>query len=229
MSKKMKKINRVGLSVTLGDEKARVAAVIDVEEIWVNEFNELAAAAFRKAVMKRVTEDPSNPIIIYIDSYGGQVDALAKMIETMDEVTDLYGTTFITACMGKAMSCGAILLSHGDLRYCGPHSRVMVHEVSSITAGCVHDITNDASETQRINEHFLGLLATNCNIKSGYKGLRKLIKGNDGRNIWLDAEESLDFGIADYIGLPKIKQTISYESVCTDAVNKAEKRKQLAR
>ena len=113
--------------------------------------------------------------------------------------------------MGKAMSCGAILLSHGDIRYCGKHSRVMLHEVSSGAIGDVHDCHNDAQEGLRINKYFLGLAAKNCGIKGGYQGLRKIIKSRDGREIWMDAKASLAFGIVDKIGLPVVTPLILYD------------------
>ncbi len=199
------------------------------DEIWVNKFDEASAAMFRDRLLKTVSVDPAQPIVIYIDSYGGYVDSLAKMIDTMDEVTNRFGTTLITVCMGKAMSCGAILLSHGDIRYCGTNSRVMIHEVSSVAFGDVHDIANDAQETKRLNEHFLGLLANNCNIKNGYKGLRKIIKERDGRDIWLDADESLKFGIVDYVGLPKITKLTQYTSIVPEEESKTERRKRFAK
>ena len=89
------------------------------DEIWVIEFNEESAQDFRTSILKKSKENSHAPIIIYIDSYGGYVDSLAKMIATMDEIPNPK----VTVCMGKAMSCGAILLSHGDLRFCDQHSR----------------------------------------------------------------------------------------------------------
>ena len=179
----------------------------DSEEIWVTKFDEDAAQKFREKVMKKSSASSRAPIVIYIDSYGGYVDSLAKMIETLDEVPN----PIVTVCMGKAMSCGAILLSHGDIRYCGRHSRVMVHEVSAGAIGDVHDCHNDAKEGLRLNRYFLGLLAKNCGIKGGYDGLRKIVKERDGREIWLDARSSLDFGIVDKIGLPNINSVTLYE------------------
>ncbi len=181
----------------------------DSNEIWVIKFTEDSAQEFRTKVLEKSKESTTEPIVVYIDSYGGYVDSLAKMIETMDEVPN----RFITVCMGKAMSCGAVLLSHGDLRYVGRHSRVMVHEVSSWTSGDTHDMHNDAVETKRLNAYFLGLLAKNCNIKGGYDGLRKMIKARDGRDIYLNATESVKFGIADAVGVPKVVSITFHESL----------------
>jgi ATP-dependent Clp protease, protease subunit len=179
----------------------------DGQEVWVIEFNQVAAQKFRETMLAISKEDEHKPIIIYIDSYGGYVDSLAKMLETMDEIPNPK----ITACMGVAMSCGAILLSHGDIRFCGQHSRIMLHEVSSGAWGKTQDLKVDAHETNRLNERFLTLLAKNCNVKDSYKGLRKIFKDRDNTDLYLNAEEALKFGIVDVVGTPKIATATSYE------------------
>lgn len=175
-------------------------------EIWVTKFDEDSAQKFRCQLLEKSKEDKSAPITIYIDSYGGQVDALAKMIETMDEVSNML----ITVCVGKAMSCGAMLLSHGDMRLCGQHSRIMIHEASSGTSGDVHDMHADVAEVKRLNEYFIGILAKNCGYKS-YSDMRKLIKEQDGRDRFLTADEAVKFGIVDAVGMPNINTHVTYE------------------
>lgn len=177
------------------------------DEIWVNEFNEKSAQNFRSAIKKKSSENPNAPIIIYIDSYGGNVDALAKMIGTMNEVPN----SKITVCVGKAMSAGAILLSHGDVRYCEKNSRIMIHEVSTCTFGNINDVINDTEESKRLNAHFMKLLADNCKIKGGYTGLKKIFKDRDCRDIFLDAKAAQKFGIIDEIGLPTINSAMLFE------------------
>lgn len=185
----------------------KVLAGSDSDEILVNEFTEESAQDFRDRVLAVAKHDPQEPIIVYIDSYGGSADSLAKMIETMDEVPN----PVITVAIGKAMSCGAILLSHGCMRFCGPHSRVMIHEVSGGAVGDVHDVKADAREMERLNRHFIGLLANNCKIKGGYDALRKMIKDQDGRDNYMDAEQSKKFGIVDAIGLPRVTKIHAYQ------------------
>lgn len=176
-------------------------------EVTVNEFSEETAQEFREHVLDIAKEDPMKPVIIYIDSYGGAVDSLAKMIETLDEIPN----PVITVAIGKAMSCGAVLLSHGDIRLCGKHSRVMIHEVSGGTVGDVHDMGKDVQEVKRLNEYFMDLLAKNCKIKGGYAALRKIIKNQDGRDHFMNAAEALKFGIVDAIGLPHIQRQVTYQ------------------
>jgi|GEM_PF-1854207 len=172
------------------------------DEIWVNKFDEESAQEFREDLLDAAKGDPQRPIVIYIDSYGGLLDSLAKMLATMDEISN----PLITVCMGKAMSCGAVLLSHGDIRFCDKYSRVMIHEASGGAGGDVHDVHADAEELKRVNTKFLGLLADNCGIKGGYQGLREMIKNQDGRDCYLDADAAVKFGIVDVVGLPKVDQ-----------------------
>jgi hypothetical protein len=65
-------------------------------------------------------------------------------------------------------------------------------------------------ETKRLNEYFLGLLAKNCGYKS-YEEIRQLIKKQDGRDMYMDANSALEFGIVDAVGVPKIRANTMYE------------------
>lgn len=175
-------------------------------EIWVTKFDEEHAKLFREQVLSVSKMDPTRPVVIYIDSYGGYVDALAKMIETLDEIPN----PIVTACLGKAMSCGAILLSHGDVRFLGKHSRIMIHEVSSGAGGNIQDMKDDVKESVRLNDHFIGLLAKNCGFKN-YDELREVLKQQDGRDLYLTGDAALKFGIIDAVGTPRISGRMMYE------------------
>ena len=176
-------------------------------EIWIRKIDEEAAGKFREAMIQISKKNQHVPIVVHIDSYGGFIDSMSVMIATMEEVPN----PIVTVCMGKAMSAGAILLSHGDMRFCNEHASVMVHELSGGQEGDVHDNHNAAKEGIRLNEHFMGLLAKNCKIKGGYRALRQTIKDNDGRNKYMTAQEAKDFGIVDFVGEPMILATTMYE------------------
>ena len=97
--------------------------------IRVKEFTEDSADEFEQDMSKaHNTGQPLVPIII--DSYGGQVYSLLSMISDIQN-SDI---PVATICVGKAMSCGAVLLSCGNdgMRYCDANSSVMIHDVSSM-------------------------------------------------------------------------------------------------
>lgn len=183
-------------------------------EIWVNKFDEPHAQKFRTQVLRyveRLGEDAAIPI--YIDSYGGQVDSLAKMIEVMKSVPN----RFATIASGKAMSCGAILLSQGDMRWCGPLSRVMIHNIHSASWGDAYDKQQSSQEIMRMQRVFMGLLAENCGIT--FEELEEKIRATvSGKEIWLDAESALDFGIVDFIGTPMFSPII--QTMATPPIDK---------
>lgn len=189
-------------------------------EIWVTDFDSEAAFIFREQIIEKAKESP-HPIIIYIDSYGGEIDGLAKMIETMDECENVK----ITVCMGKAMSAGAILLSHGDVRYCGQHSRIMIHESLGAVGGRMTDINANTEEMNRINNYFLGILANNCAISGGAAKLKEMIKLRGSSDWYMTAEQALKFKIIDFIGVPVLHQ--NFESGLLPFVKKNVFRKTL--
>jgi len=182
------------------DDSAESSQLEQGGEIWVHEFTEKSAAAFRRQVLSEVERTgPEKPITIYIDSYGGYADSLAVMLATLDEIPNAV----ITVAVGKAMSCGAILLSHGDGRFCEKYARVMVHEISCGTYGNIKTLVNDTKEAVRLNKLLMELLAKNCGMKS-YEELKQRLKENDADEIWMSAEDAKAFGIVDQIGMPKI-------------------------
>lgn len=177
-------------------------------DIIVNKFTEESVKEFRKKVMRVSAVDSNMPIIIYIDSYGGNVDAFNSMLAILKSIPN----TIITVCQGKAMSAGAALLAIGDVRFCDADARIMIHEASGGAAGNVDDIKTDATELTRLNFQVMNLIANRCG--KTYEQLKGIIKHNEGRDLYLTAQEAKDIGIIDFIGLPMIRPTISYSIEC---------------
>jgi ATP-dependent Clp protease protease subunit len=173
-------------------------------EIWVNGFEEADVKAFSQIINKQLNavKDVNVPITVHIDSFGGSAYGLIAMIEILDSVHN----PIITSCIGKAMSAGAILLSHGDARFCGPHSQIMIHEMSTcISHENVYDVANSAEHCIELNRYIMSLLARNCKIKGGYKGIRQIFKKRDSKDIFMTAKEAKEFGLVDEVGFPLIQ------------------------
>lgn len=174
--------------------------------IWVTSFDEEKAREFSDKLFKQAKADAKKPIVIYIDSYGGSVDGMATMFSAMDSVKN----KLITVCMGKAMSAGAMLLSHGDVRYAHPHSRMMVHEISAGAWGNINDLKTQTAEMDRLNDYWMGILAQNVGMTR--KQLKKHFT-NKHRDIYLTPQQAVDFGLIDKIGAPQVKKTARYELI----------------
>lgn len=173
--------------------------------IWVNKFTEDSARAFVKQLQFQSTRDPTAPIVIYIDSYGGDAYSLLTMISAMDAVPN----EIITVAMGKAMSAGAVLLACGDVRCAIPLSTIMIHEVSSGTFGHIADMNIQHENIAQLNEKVLSLLAKRCKIKGGVAALKRSL--SKVRDLYLTADEAVKFGLIDKVGFPVIQRNFSAE------------------
>lgn len=176
--------------------------------IVVTKFDEESATEFVEELKIRNQPGDEEPIVITIDSYGGQIYALFSMIDAIAEVKK----PVITHCLGKAMSCGAVLLSIGNIRYASPTSTIMIHEVSSGTWGNVNDFKVSLQEAERLNTLLLSILASRCKTKGGASAFKKLFS-NEKRDIFLTATEAKKLGIIDHIGSPKVTARTEWEIV----------------
>jgi ATP-dependent protease ClpP protease subunit len=83
----------------------------------------------------------------------------------------------------------------------------MIHEVSGSAGGNINDIRNETEELRRLNAYFMGLLAKNCGKTENQ--LQKLWTSR--RESYMNAEEAVKFGIADYVGIPTIHRYTSFD------------------
>lgn len=172
--------------------------------IWVTEFNSESAARFTLQVLEEVEKDSAKPIVVFIDSYGGEVDALSTMISVMDSVPN----PIVTVAMGKAMSCGAMLLAHGNVRCAAPHARIMIHEVTAGSHGNINDLLTDAKENDRVNKYWMEILAKDCG--KDVNKFKELFR-NDRRDIYLTPAEAVEFGLADKVGIPHVQPQMAVQ------------------
>ena len=131
-------------------------------------------------------------ISLYINSGGGSVVAGLSLIDTMNYIESDIATT----CMGMAASMGAVLLSNGTKgkRFVLPHSRVMVHSVSSGFQGHTADIKIEMEQTIRCQNDIYYILAENCG--KSFEEIEKLCD----RDKWYIGQEAVeDLGIADKV------------------------------
>jgi ATP-dependent Clp protease protease subunit len=102
--------------------------------------------------------------------------------------------------MGLAASMGSILLSAGEKgrRFIYPLAKVMIHQPSGGARGQSSDIEIQAREILKTKEIGARIIAENCG-----HSIEKVMK-DFNRDYWMDAEESLAYGIVDGIAGKKI-------------------------
>ncbi len=133
--------------------------------IRVNKFDEASAKEFSNR-MAAAQSTGQKVVPVVIDSYGGQVYSLMSMISAINS-SELPVATIVE---GKAMSCGAVLLSCGEqgLRFADPNATIMIHDVSSGGRGKIEELKADVAEAERLDEKIFTMMARNCGKKDDY-------------------------------------------------------------
>ncbi|HTQ66999.1 MAG TPA: ATP-dependent Clp protease proteolytic subunit [Puia sp.] len=138
-------------------------------------------------------DKPGEEIKFLINSPGGVVTSGMAIYDTMK----MLKSPVSTICIGLAASMGSILLSGGvkGRRFIYPHGEVMIHQPSlgGYMQGVSVDLEIQAKQTKRIKEIGARILAENCGKK-----IEQIMKDFD-RDYWMDAGESVEYGIVDHI------------------------------
>jgi ATP-dependent Clp protease protease subunit len=183
------------VSPLIKDVELRKSPII----IRVNRFDEKSATEFAaKVAAAHSTGQKVIPVII--DSYGGQVYSLMSMIAAIREA-ELPVATIVE---GKAMSCGAVLLSFGEqgMRFADPDATVMIHDVSSGGHGKIEELKADVAEAERLDEKIFTMMARNCGKKDDY--FKKKVFNKKHADWFMDAQEAKRHGLVNHLRVPKL-------------------------
>lgn len=136
-------------------------------------------------------------ITMHIDSPGGSVKSGLSMVDVMNYIA----CDIRTVNTGMAASMGSVLLGAGtkgkrsSLRF----SRTMLHQSSGGAVGNIQDAKISFIEWEKINNTLFDLLGEYCGKT------REQVMEDASRDLWLDAEEALAYGIIDEIVKTKKK------------------------
>jgi ATP-dependent Clp protease protease subunit len=138
-------------------------------------------------------EDSKSDIHLYINSPGGSITAGLAIYDCMQFIR----CDVATYCVGAAMSMAAVLLAGGKAgkRFLLANNRVLIHQplISGELVAPATDLDIEAKEILRLRERLYKLLAQHTGQTA-----EKIEKDCD-RNLWLDAEEAIKYGLADRI------------------------------
>jgi ATP-dependent Clp protease, protease subunit len=177
--------------------------------IRVTKFDTESAAAFSEQMSKaHNTNQQIIPIIV--DSYGGEVYALLSMISDINNSK----IPVATIATGKAMSCGAVLLTCGveGHRYMDPNSVVMIHDISNFLCGKNEEIKADAKETDRLQKQIFRLMAKNCGQKDQDYFL-KIIHEKSHAEWYLTYQEAKRHNVVNHARVPSFTTYVKVETV----------------
>jgi ATP-dependent Clp protease protease subunit len=138
-------------------------------------------------------EDPDSDIHFYINSPGGSVTAGLGVYDTMQFVRPHVRTY----CIGVAASMGAMLMMAGTegKRYMLPNGRILLHQplLGGVSEGQATDLSIQANEMLRTRERLYKIMSQHTG--KDYETIARDCE----RDKWLDAQEAVDYGVADQV------------------------------
>lgn len=130
-----------------------------------------------------------NPIIIFIDSYGGDLSACFTMIDAIA----MSKTPIYTVNIGSAYSAGFFTFIAGHKKFAYPHSSFLYHEGSAGTSGTAGQFENFSAfykkQLAQLKDHTLKHTGI---TEEKYNEIKK-------EDFWMTAEEALALGVCDEI------------------------------
>ena len=132
-----------------------------------------------------------NDITMHIDSPGGSVKSGLSIVDVMDYIK----SNIRTINTGMAASMGSVLLGAGtkgkrsSLRF----SQTMLHQSSGGAGGNIQDARITFQEWEKVNNILFDLLGEYCGKPA------EQVKNDASRDLWLSAQEALEYGIIDEI------------------------------
>ncbi|MBN2271042.1 MAG: ATP-dependent Clp protease proteolytic subunit [Sedimentisphaerales bacterium] len=138
-------------------------------------------------------EDSKSDIHFYINSPGGSITSGLAVYDTMQ----FLRCDVATYCVGQAASMGAVLAAGGKAgkRFLLANNRILLHQplIAGELIGPATDLDIEAQEILRLRARLYDILA-----KHTGQTAEKVEKDCD-RNLWLSAEEAIEYGLADRI------------------------------
>ncbi len=137
------------------------------------------------------SENPDRDISLYINSPGGDVNAMFAIYDTMQYIRPDVNTI----CFGQAASAAAVLLAAGTAgkRLALPSSRILLHQPYSGAQGQVSDLEIAANEIERLKHQLESILSTHTGQTT------EKIQSDTDRDFVMTADEAKAYGVIDEV------------------------------
>ena len=155
------------------------------------EFDEDQSKEVIEQLFELECQNISKDILFYIDSYGGDIDSFLAIHDAFG----LLRCPVVTVCIGKAMSCGAMLLMSGTKgkRFITPNARVMTHQLWGAAAGSLSEMETNVKEARRLQDTLDQIFCAKTGMTL------KQVKTLTGIDQYLTPKQTVDNHIVDFI------------------------------
>ncbi|GMV79317.1 MAG: hypothetical protein AMXMBFR7_05010 [Planctomycetota bacterium] len=136
-------------------------------------------------------DDADKEITVIVNSPGGSADSGFGIYDMMRFIS----CPIRTICAGLCASAAVLIYLGGEKgqRFCLPHSRFLLHQPSTQSYGQASDMEITAKEILRTRRRYAEIVAE-CTGRDADK-----IQDDSNRDFWLDAVQSLEYGLVDKV------------------------------
>ncbi len=161
-----------------------------------NEFRDY----YRRQTEKTLSEEELKKVFVIINSFGGAVGNGV----TIHDALQFIKAGSLTLGLGVAASAASLVLSAGNIgeRYVTEGCHVMIHQPEGGLQGQASDIWIDSQEIMRIRSDVAEIYSL-----STYRPKHKILRDLD-RDFYLNAKESIYYGLADEIATNEVMREI---------------------
>ena len=181
-------IERVGKTSKVYDIPSKM---LEDRIVFLNEeINEDTSNSVIMQLLWLASDNPDEPIDLYIKSPGGSVYCGLAIRDIIDKIPCKVNTI----AMGMVASMGAYLLAAGTgTRKALKNSRIMIHSVSSGTQGTIIDMEVDYKETKYLNDKLMVDIANFSKGKMTVEDVEKYCQ----RDYYMSPDDAIKYGLID--------------------------------
>lgn len=163
--------------------------------ILSGEINEDTTVQFMNQI--RYVCNRQENVYVYIHSHGGEFESACAIIDEIEGFQSL-GFNINTIAIGKTYSAGAFILNFGNRRYITKNAVIMLHPISYEVNPDYHEMQKNLVDfhSKQYNE-FISKIAKNSGHKSKQAIATFISSVQSG--LWLNAKETIKYGIVDEI------------------------------
>jgi ATP-dependent Clp protease protease subunit len=162
----------------------------DIDEGSILELNRVLLELDCKLQSIKSFDDNYEPVIhLHLNTFGGVIFAA---FSTVDMIRRLKSKVY-TYVDGNTASAGTLISLSGSKRYMGQHAHFLIHQLSSGVYGKFSEMEDEIATCTKLMKVLKDFYKKHTKVPM--KKLDELMK----RDIWLDAQECLDYGIIDEI------------------------------
>ena len=160
----------------------------DVERSTVSQLNGLLREAEEYCIITslKLRVDPI-PIYLHIFSNGGETYAAFAAIDAIKRCK----VPVYSIIEGAAASAGTLISVVCTKRYVCPTAYMLIHQLSSECWGKMAEIVDEYQNLTDLMKKITAIYTERSNLTSNR--LKKLLQ----RDLWLDAEKAIEYGLAD--------------------------------